>query len=324
MKVRCAAYGWEILARVAEILGRLFSAIAEDPTQLNPSKVRTLAKTLDFLTMALKPETDRSVIEDFPVRALAVDDNAICLRSIVLALHKGEIRLDAATHPDEALEYLQDNTYDLVFTDVMMPQVDGFEFARKLRQLPGHAHTSLVFVTALSDLQARSQSALVGGCDFITKPIDPGELALKAWTIGLSHRIEEKARRNGSAARRSLLSARGPMRGGGLLHLDENGLIQSITQPTAGIFGYLVEDLVGLRFTLLFPPDLQTQPALDLLNFLHAPGEQGHRSVMLLGRHRDQRLVLTQVSAFRNKVSGQFQTVIILRPQSASLPNGAD
>jgi CheY-like chemotaxis protein len=61
-----------------------------------------------------------------------------------------------------------------------MPGMNGFELCTRLRQLPAHKHTPVVFVTVLADFGSRTESAMSGGNDLIAKPFLFLELAVKA------------------------------------------------------------------------------------------------------------------------------------------------
>jgi DNA-binding response OmpR family regulator len=67
-----------------------------------------------------------------------------------------------------------------VFLDVDMPGMNGFELCTKLRALPFHKKTPIVFVTSLNDFESRANSTMSGGNDFIGKPFLFIELAVKA------------------------------------------------------------------------------------------------------------------------------------------------
>ena len=79
-----------------------------------------------------------------------------------------------------ALAKLTKTPYDVIFLDVQMPGMTGFELCTKLRAMPLHAKTPVVFVTAMTDFQSRARSTLSGGNDLIGKPFLLMELAVKA------------------------------------------------------------------------------------------------------------------------------------------------
>jgi DNA-binding response OmpR family regulator len=73
--------------------------------------------------------------------------------------------------------------FDLIFLDVNLPQMDGFELCQHIRQMPAHSRTPIVFLTGLTTIENRVQSSLSGGNDFIGKPFNLHELSVKALTL---------------------------------------------------------------------------------------------------------------------------------------------
>ena len=112
-------------------------------------------------------------------KILVVDDEIISRRVIGHSLEKAGLKSVAVSHPDEALKLLEEQPFDLVFLDVEMPGMNGFELCKRLRAMPLHAKTPVIFVTALSGFESRAKSSLSGGDDFIGKPFSYIELAVK-------------------------------------------------------------------------------------------------------------------------------------------------
>src|SRR5207249_9628954 len=65
-------------------------------------------------------------------------------------------------------------------SDINMPAMNGIELCQKLRCIPHHKKTPVIFVTLCGDFESRAQSLLSGGDDLISKPIAPVELIVKA------------------------------------------------------------------------------------------------------------------------------------------------
>jgi two-component system sensor histidine kinase/response regulator len=104
---------------------------------------------------------------------LVVDDTADNLL-LLSHLFKDEYRVRIAHKGEKALEICySDNPPDLVLLDIMMPGMDGFEVARRMREHPNSEHIPVIFVTAMSGNDARLRGLELGAVDFITKPIDP-------------------------------------------------------------------------------------------------------------------------------------------------------
>ena len=124
-------------------------------------------------------------------RLLVVDDEA-ALRS-TLAAHLREIghevlEVDSAT---AALNRVKDFDPDIVFTDVQMPGIDGFELCRLIRLGGANQNTPVVFISARTDATAHAEGHRSGGTDFIAKPFLPGEMAVKALTFAWEGRLRQ-------------------------------------------------------------------------------------------------------------------------------------
>jgi len=123
---------------------------------------------------------------------MVVDDEAISRRAVIYALEKANLKCTSVEDPKTALTMLSENQFNLIFLDVDMPGMSGFELCTKLRTLPGHARTPVVFVTGLTDFESRARSTLSGGNDLIAKPFLFMELAVKAMTHLLSNQLAIK------------------------------------------------------------------------------------------------------------------------------------
>src|SRR6476469_1553745 len=80
----------------------------------------------------------------------------------------------------DALEWLEGNRVDLVITDFKMPGMDGAEFTRRFRALPGGATVPVLVVTAHDDRSFRVRALDAGATDFLQSPIDHFELVTRA------------------------------------------------------------------------------------------------------------------------------------------------
>ena len=75
-----------------------------------------------------------------------------------------------------ALERAQQTQPDLILLDAIMPGMDGFETARRLKAHPSTAHIPIVFMTGLTDTEHLERALAVGGVDYVTKPVNPREV----------------------------------------------------------------------------------------------------------------------------------------------------
>jgi two-component system CheB/CheR fusion protein len=78
----------------------------------------------------------------------------------------------AATSGEDALCLLAGNKFDVVLSDISMPGMDGFEFLRQLRQMPGRAHVPILAVTGFGRLEDVERARAAGFYSHITKPFD--------------------------------------------------------------------------------------------------------------------------------------------------------
>lgn len=110
-------------------------------------------------------------------KLLLVDDEPGVLESVKAYLEYDEtFQVQTATNANEAWELLQQEQPDLVISDVMMPQVDGYQFLKKLREDPRFKTLPVVFLTARGMTSDRIQG-YQAGCDaYLPKPFDPDEL----------------------------------------------------------------------------------------------------------------------------------------------------
>lgn len=76
----------------------------------------------------------------------------------------------------EALDWLEDNLPDLIISDLQMPDLDGYEFIRKVRLRGFTSHTPIIVLSALQESKERVRCYRLGAQDYLTKPFNPEEL----------------------------------------------------------------------------------------------------------------------------------------------------
>jgi len=111
---------------------------------------------------------------------LAIDDNAtnLTLFRHLLAKING-VTVDCFLDPVQALQWCETREPDLILLDYMMPQMDGLEFIRRLRAVPGRAEVPVVMVTADTESAIRHKALELGAQDFLNKPVDKVELTAR-------------------------------------------------------------------------------------------------------------------------------------------------
>lgn len=167
------------IAQLADALEVLLRELYEKPQTINPSTLRTVATAIDFLGL-LFDRAGQAPTGRPPAKILVVDDDAISRRAVMFALEKAKLKSVDVEDPLTALQLVNETKFDLVFLDVDMPVMNGFELCSKLRTSELNKKTPVVFVTNLNDFENRANSTMSGGNDFIGKPFMFIELAVKA------------------------------------------------------------------------------------------------------------------------------------------------
>ncbi|MEA3404038.1 MAG: response regulator transcription factor [Armatimonadota bacterium] len=124
---------------------------------------------------------------------LVVDDDAATRKMIETALEGNGYRVVTATTASEALDAIQSEELDLVLLDLILPDGDGVEVCRQVRQYSG---VSIIMVTAKRDLTDRLAGLDAGADDYVTKPLSIGELLARISALLRRKRMrdEEQAR----------------------------------------------------------------------------------------------------------------------------------
>jgi DNA-binding response OmpR family regulator len=109
-------------------------------------------------------------------RILAVDDDRSILYLEEEILKGAGYAVTIARDGISAISLLNEQEFDLVLLDVMMPGVDGFEVSRTFRQMDGSAKVPVVFVTARDDAETMREGFQAGGTLVLTKPFNSKKL----------------------------------------------------------------------------------------------------------------------------------------------------
>jgi DNA-binding response OmpR family regulator/HPt (histidine-containing phosphotransfer) domain-containing protein len=174
-----AITGLGILSQMSSIIEALLKDLYEKPQNITQSTIRTIAQGVDFLADLFKDASRPSTYTPPQSNILVVDDEIISRRAVCFALDRAGLRSMAIDDPLVALKMLDANPVDLIILDVIMPGMDGFSLCSRIRAMPEHKHTPVIFVTSLTDFGNRAKSTLSGGNDLIAKPFLFAELAVK-------------------------------------------------------------------------------------------------------------------------------------------------
>ncbi|RZL60828.1 MAG: response regulator transcription factor [Variovorax sp.] len=161
--------------------------MATTPSSTPPSAPSLLARSL----------REEGVNSDLVLIVDDVPDNLAVLHD---ALDESGYTVLIATHGEQALQRAAQARPDIVLLDAMMPGIDGFEVARRLKADPATAHIPIVFMTGLTETEHLVAALEAGGVDYVTKPIKPKEV-LARMNVHLqgARRARQDARQAGQA-----------------------------------------------------------------------------------------------------------------------------
>ena len=112
-------------------------------------------------------------------KILVVDDDKVLRTVLKHTLCQEGYQVTAVTTGTEAMEFFEQDTPDIIISDVSMPEMDGFEFCRKLRSLPSGQLVPFIFLSARGDIEDRVKGHSIGADDYLTKPFEMKELVAK-------------------------------------------------------------------------------------------------------------------------------------------------
>lgn len=111
------------------------------------------------------------------IHILIVDDDPKLNKTVCVYLNDCGFEATGVLNAQAAYEALNDRPYDLIVSDIMMPGVDGFAFARSVRQL--NKHIPILFMSARDDLPSKQKGFQLGIDDYMVKPVELAELEMR-------------------------------------------------------------------------------------------------------------------------------------------------
>lgn len=110
-------------------------------------------------------------------KILVVEDDKELNKTVCSFLNHSGYEAVGCLDANEAYDALYENIFDAIISDIMMPNVDGFEFAKNVREL--NDNIPILFMTARDDIASKERGFRIGVDDYMVKPIDLDELFLR-------------------------------------------------------------------------------------------------------------------------------------------------
>ena len=128
------------------------------------------------------------------VKLLVVEDDKDLNRSVCTFLNQSGYEATGCLNAKDAYDAMYETVFDLIISDIMMPEIDGYEFAKTVRSL--NSEIPILFMTAKDDFLSMQKGYRIGIDDYMTKPVNLDELLLRIGAllrrakIVNSHRLE--------------------------------------------------------------------------------------------------------------------------------------
>lgn len=155
------------------------SVPAPTPAELVPAATAEPATQLaQVATRSAEPAVD-SAIEpscEYHHRALVVDDSAAIRKQLEIELRQAGIASDFAETGEEALQKVASHSYDLIFLDIIMPGIDGYETCRQMRTRREMKKTPIIMLSAKTSPLDEVQGVIAGASTYLTKPVKSEQL----------------------------------------------------------------------------------------------------------------------------------------------------
>jgi len=135
---------------------------------------------------------DSKVLQSEKLTILLTDDEEFGRQQVSLMLQQGGHEVIEANNGLEAIERFLQNKPDLIIMDVVMPEMNGYEAAREIKQLSGENFVPIIFLTGLTQDTELVQCIENGGDDFLIKPVNPAILHARIYAMQRIRELNNK------------------------------------------------------------------------------------------------------------------------------------
>ena len=111
------------------------------------------------------------------INILVLEDDTVLNKSVCTYLNDSGFQAKGCLNAKDAYDEMYNSLYDLIISDIMMPEVDGFEFAKTVRNV--NKRIPILFMSAKDDLPSKQKGFQLGIDDYMVKPVELEELLLR-------------------------------------------------------------------------------------------------------------------------------------------------
>ena len=111
-----------------------------------------------------------------PKRVMTVDDSATVRQVLRMTLEDSGYEVVEAKDGQDALNKLSDADFDMMVTDLNMPNMDGIDLIREVRKKPGNRFTPIIMLTTESQAEKKAEGKTAGASGWVVKPFKPEQL----------------------------------------------------------------------------------------------------------------------------------------------------
>ena len=242
------------------------------------------------------------------MKVLAVDDNRTNLHILQVFLKKLGHEVILAENGEEAVRRFEVDAPDLILLDIMMPVMDGFEAARRIKSMTNERWTPIIFLSALNRDENLVEGLDAGADDYLTKPINFVVLEAKLRSMQRSLSLQQAsidALRRVQAISDNVLDA--------IVTINERGLIASVNRSTERIFGWIGTEMLGQEISLLIPEST----AITDKSAREAPGgkplRRSGKEREVEARHKDGQSFPATIALSEIELDSKLMSIVVIR-----------
>ena len=161
----------EIIPPIAETVVEAEQVVEQAKTETEVSEPITLANNATPEAICEDLVTEAETADSYLYLALVVDDSAAIRKQLEIELRNAQIKAEFAETGEEALEKSQSKLYDLVFLDIIMPGIDGYEVCRQMRSRKNMKKTPIIMLSGKTSPLDEVQGVIAGASTYLTKPV---------------------------------------------------------------------------------------------------------------------------------------------------------